>query len=128
MITNKQIEEAARDYATENPLYIEDQMGDMIDGKEELSDSFKAGVHWAIEQFLNDLWHDAKEEPKDGQEILVEIKPKSRVFRLVQTNMSHTEFTTAFDTITWIDNWKEYCNRANLTRWLYLDDLEEGKK
>lgn len=53
MIDNKKIEESAKHYAEENSISIEDQMGDVYDGIEELSNAYKAGVHWAIEQFSN---------------------------------------------------------------------------
>lgn len=48
MIDDKQIEEKANHYAKENAMSIEDQMGDVYDGIEELSNAFKAGAKWAI--------------------------------------------------------------------------------
>ncbi len=55
MIDEKKIEAAAKHYAEENSMSIEDQMGDMYDGIEELSDAYKAGANWAINEFLKNL-------------------------------------------------------------------------
>ena len=63
MIDDKEIEEVAKHYAEENSMSIEDQMGDMYDGIEELSDAYKAGANWAINEFLKNLWHAACEVP-----------------------------------------------------------------
>ena len=62
MIDNKKIEENAKHYAEENSISIEDQMEDVYDGIEELSNAYKAGANWAIEQYLN-LWHHKSEIP-----------------------------------------------------------------
>ena len=35
---------------------------------------FKAGVEWANEQFVKNLWHDASEEPYDFCDYLVKTK------------------------------------------------------
>lgn len=53
MINNKKIEEVAKHYAEEHSISIEDQMGDVYDDIEELSNAYKAGAHWVIEQFSN---------------------------------------------------------------------------
>lgn len=53
MIDKRKIEESAKHYAEENSMSIEDQMGNTYDGIEELSDAYKAGAHWVIEQLLN---------------------------------------------------------------------------
>lgn len=74
MFDNNKIEEAAKYYAEENSMSIEDQMGDTYDGIEELSDAYKAGAKWAISEFLKDLWHPAQEVPEDNRYILLELK------------------------------------------------------
>ena len=74
MIDEKKIEAAAKHYAEENSMSIEDQMGDMYDGIEELSDAYKAGANWAINEFLKDLWHPASEEPERDRDILLEYE------------------------------------------------------
>ena len=64
MIDENKLKEVAKHYAEENSMSIEDQMGDVYDGIEELSDAYKAGAKWAINEFLKDLWHPSSEEPK----------------------------------------------------------------
>ena len=70
MIDNKKIEENAKYYAEENSISIEDQMGDVYDGIEELSNAYKAGAHWAIEQ-LSNFWHHKSEIP-DGKILYID--------------------------------------------------------
>lgn len=109
MITDKQIEEAAGNYVTKNPLCIEDQMGDIIDGEEELSDSFKSGARWAIEEFLKGLWHDAKEEPKVMERVI-----------------THSKDNDTYKVITWIvmlHTWDVYTEIGHIDKWCYLNDL-----
>lgn len=55
MIDDTKIEAAAKHYAEENPMSIEDQMGDTYEGIEELSDAYKAGAKWAINEVLNSI-------------------------------------------------------------------------
>lgn len=80
MIDEKKIEAAAKHYAEENSMSIEDQMGDMYDGIEELSDAYKAGAKWAINEFLKDLWHPANEQPKKEMASFGLIQIKSKVY------------------------------------------------
>ena len=57
MIDEKKIEEAAEEYASKRDIFL--KCGCHI--------GFKAGINW----FLDKLWHDASEEPKDkAKEIL----------------------------------------------------------
>lgn len=46
MINNNKIEESAKHYAEENSISIEDQMGDVYNDIEELSDAYKVGAKW----------------------------------------------------------------------------------
>lgn len=71
------IEESAKYYAEENSMSIEDQMGDVYDGIEELSDAYKAGAHWAINEFLK---HPASEEPRKDVSIIVETHNDKNMF------------------------------------------------
>lgn len=69
-MTEEFIIEAAANYAEENQLYIEDQMGDMQNGIEELSNAYKAGAKWMQKEFLKGLWHPVSEEPKNLEYII----------------------------------------------------------
>ena len=108
MIDDKKIEEAATYYAEENPMDIEDQLGDIYDGIEELSDAYKAGARWAINEFIKDLWHHANEVPEIGRVIIMEnYYPDGRI-----------EFPS---------NWRKSTSHnpieGNTKKWLYVDDL-----
>lgn len=35
-----------------------------------IAEGFRAGAHWAIQEFLKELWHDASEEPKENTDII----------------------------------------------------------
>ena len=107
MIDDKKIEEAAKHYAEENSMSIEDQMGDTYNGIEELSDAYKAGAKWAINEFLRDLLHPASEEPKKG-----------RVF-LYKTILNGYGVNQIIDG----SEWKYIIKYQKATQWLYIEDL-----
>lgn len=116
MIDNKKINKAAKHYAKENSMYIEDQTGDVYNCIEELSDAYKAGAKWAINKFFKDLWHDAEEEPKKNRLVLTDIRSIMDKDRICWTTAKLTE--NGF-----IRNWSNYAKGTKITRWLYLDDL-----
>lgn len=111
MITKK-IEEAAANYAEENQLYIEDQMGDMQNGIKELSEAYKTGAHWAINEFLKDLWHPAIEKPnREGKPIL---------FNCIDHNFvpSWCVYPIGFQ-----GNWNIFCGSHGISKWCYIEDI-----
>ena len=112
MITDKQIEKAA--IACADEYYAIDLGKDREETNREL---FTRGAHGAIEQFLKDLWHDAKEEPING-DILVESTYTSDGF---SQKCYSVEYIADID-ITYYD-WKEYVEQNCVTRWLYIEDL-----
>lgn len=79
---------------------------------------FKAGAKWAINEFLKSLWHPASEEPREFAEVLAEAK----ITESIKTYISFKRNDAL------IKNWDAYSSGANITRWLYIDDLfsEEG--
>ena len=107
LIKNK-IEDVANHYAEENSMSIEDQMGDTYDGIEELSDAYKAGAKWAVNELLKDLWHPASEVPEIGRVIIMEnYYPDGRI-----EFPSHWRKSTSHNPID-----------GNTQQWLYIDDL-----
>lgn len=97
MIDDKKIEEAAFVY---------------IDNEGKGFEAFVDGAKWAINEFLKDLWHDAREVPKYDKYILVQY--------------THGGYYIVF--------WEEYnfSNQRNvwslkITRWAYIDDLLQKK-
>ena len=108
MIDDKKIEEAAKYYAEENSMSVEDQMGDTYDGIEELSDAYKAGAKWAINEFLKDLWHPAKEIPEEERPVLVVYKHGGY----------NIEYWKAYNISGQVNYWT-----LDITQWLYVDEL-----
>ena len=68
---------------------------------------------WAINEFLKDLWHPASEEPIEFAEVLAEAK----ITESINTYLSFKRNDALFK------NWEAYSLGANITRWLYIDDL-----
>lgn len=105
MIDDKKIEEAARYYC--NNRYPASQDAPFI------AEGFRHGAKWAISEFLKDLWHDASEEPRKFAEVLAEAK----ITESIKTYISFKRNDALFK------NWDAYSSCANITRWLYIDDL-----
>lgn len=113
MIDDKKIEAAANrhietEYARYNSGEVEEEMI-CLRGK----DSFKEGAKWAINEFLKDLWHPASEKPREFAEVLAEAK----ITESIKTYISFKRNDALFK------NWDAYSSGANITRWLYIDDL-----
>lgn len=103
MIDDKKIKEAANELCDYGSIL---SSGYRIDG-------FKKGVHWAINEFLKDLWHPASEEPREFTEVFAEAK----ITESINTYLSFKRNDALFK------NWAAYSSGANITRWLYVDDL-----
>lgn len=112
MIDDKKIEEAASAYGTSNGYSVIGPDGHMS-LKPELETAFEAGAKWAINEFIKDLWHSVSEEPREFAEILAEVK----ITESIKTYISFKRNDALFK------NWDAYCSGANITRWLYIDDL-----
>ncbi len=76
-------------------------------------DGFNAGAKWMQEELLKNLWHPASEEPKKFKEVLAEAK----LTESINTYLSFKRNDALFK------NWVAYSSGANITRWLYVDDL-----
>ena len=117
MIDDKKIEEAAKNYAEENSMSIEYQMGDMYDGIEELSDAYKSGANWAINEFLKYLWHSIEEEPD---------KRKSDIITIGSYNYISIHLKESF--IWKEESWRYSISRCQITKWAYLSDILPKQK
>lgn len=117
MIDDKKIEESATHYADENSMYIDHPMGDTYI-MEKLSDAYKAGAEWAINEFLKNLWHPASEKPNIKQ-------GKCCVTCLVKFKNGSTELCVYFrNPEGWVCDYmgpKDF--KRNFKGWLYIDDL-----
>ena len=66
MLDEKKIEEAAKEYSKVTDCNKTEAML--------VEEGFKEGAHWAIEQFLKDLWHDCRKDIPDYKPLLVIFK------------------------------------------------------
>lgn len=112
MIDNKKIEDAANEYSQDNCGYSYN-INKLL--------AFKDGAKWAINEFLKDLWHPASEIPCEGKYLVVE-------YNVTDTIKDYLSFKRLEGYLGW--NWIPYCKSANVTQWLYIDDLlpKEGCK
>ena len=104
MIDNNKIKEAIEDYVRHSS--VEDE----YPGTE--GDAFKAGAKWAINEFLNDLWHPNTEEPD---------KSKSDIITLGFDNDAFLQFK---ESIFWNkESWRHSISRCQIIKWAYLSDI-----
>lgn len=124
MIDDYKIKKASRMYADEvfeSRKYDENHLQPhhiaFIEGN---AAGFEAGAKWAVNEFIKDLWHPASEEPREFAEVLAEAK----ITESIKTYISFKKNDALFK------NWDAYSSGANITRWLYIDDLfqKEGDK
>lgn len=119
MIDDKKIEKAAANYAEENQLYIEDQMGDMQNGIEELSEAYKTGAHWAIKEFLKGLLHPACEVPRNDNGSVLAFSREIGYKNLY--NMHDLMANTTCD--TYQEMWEVEVKAYHLDGWIYAGKL-----
>lgn len=106
MIDDKKIEEAAKQHSEES--YISGYFQACY------KDAFMDGAEWAINELLKDLWHSASEIPCEGKYLVVE-------YNVTDTIKDYLSFKRLEGYLGW--NWIPYCKSANITQWLYIDDL-----
>lgn len=126
MIDERRIEEAKEEIFEdsfllngEDIVFDNDAKEEMF-YKEDIKEAIGLGAKWAINEFLKDLWHPASEEPREFAEVLAEAK----ITESIKTYISFKRNDALFK------NWDAYSSGANITRWLYIDDLfqKEGDK
>ena len=125
MIDDKKIEEAAQEaadlYEQDLPVmsYNEDTE---VDGQHHFcqefgAELFKDGAKWAINEFLNDLWHPNTEEPD---------KRKSDIITIGSYNYISIHLKESF--IWKEESWRYSISRCQITKWAYLSDILPKKK
>lgn len=127
MIDDKKIEAAKEEIYEDRFLLNGEEVVFDNDAKEELfykediKEAIGLGAKWAINELLKDLWHPASEMPREFAEVLAEAK----ITESIKTYISFKRNDALFK------NWDAYSSGANITRWLYIDDLlpkEGGEK
>lgn len=116
MIDDKKIEEAALAYEKKTQVECE-KLNKKLGGNEfsvtykSADAAFKDGAHWAINEFMKDLWHDASEKPVMSEHgmIIVELND------ITACKYSLWRSTTTYECL---------CNnKGYIRRWLYLDEI-----
>ena len=106
MIDNKKIEEAAKQHSEESYIFGYFQAY--------YKETFMNGAKWAINEFLKDLWNPFSKIPCEGKYLVVE-------YNVTDTIKDYLSFKRLEGYLG--GNWIPYCKSANVTQWLYIDDL-----
>ena len=124
MLDEKKIEEAQENIFEdkflgngEDIIFTNDEGGE--DYREEMyydgqiKEAISLGAHWAIQEFLKDLWHPASEEPEGYNEWILLYYSAGNFYSIHQVR----DF----------ENWEKFVEVAPFEQWAYLDDLLEQK-
>ena len=98
MINDKKIEEAARYYC--NNRYPASQDAPFI------TEGFRFGAKWAVNELLKDLWHHVSEEPEKNHFILFKTAGNSFETKYIGKN-----------------DWATIVRCFKVVKWFYVDDL-----
>ena len=119
MIDEKKIEEAKEEIYEDRFLLNGEEVVFDNDAKEEMfykediKEAIGLGAKWAINELLKNLWHPSSEEPREFTEVLAEAKITESIKSYISFKRNDALFK----------NWDAYSSGANITRWLYIDDL-----
>ena len=103
MIDDNKIKSAAQGYC--------DATYGTVDDNPFIAEAFRKGAKWAINKFLKDLWHDAKEEPYTNLSPIL-LDGRDREGRqIVKTSFFRSGY------------WNKTVEYYGIIRWLYIDDL-----
>lgn len=114
MIDEKKIDESARDYINKNGYFVKYDEDPCVD----IEYAYKDGVRWAINGFLNGLWHPAEEVPNEAKSNLL-VQFKDGHFYVINTHrmLENTDWNSVNDM------WDECSKLVEARRYLYIDDL-----
>ena len=82
-----------------------------------IAEAFGKGAKWAINEFLNDLWHPIEEEPD---------KRKSDIITIGSYNYISIHLKESF--IWKEESWRYSISRCQITKWAYLSDILPKQK
>ena len=92
--------------------YVVSALADHENGYRE---GYIEGARWAINEFIKDLWHHASEIPSEGKHLILEYSITDTIKDYVSLKRLDNNY------IYW--DWASYFESANVTRWLYVDEL-----
>ena len=111
MIDDKKIEEAAMAHCVFN----------QANHSEQFFEGFNAGAHWAIQEFLKDLWHNAKEEPRNDYSDILVIREVPKRPATISPQLMLEDIDD--DETSYKDEWNRVCKELQITKYLYIGDL-----
>ena len=114
MIDDKKIEEGARYYC--NNRYPASQDAPFI------AEGFRHGAHWAINEFLKDLWHPASEGPDVRNKTIICLYDDGSICQDYEVYVIATDHDTHNLQIGEF-NWNCYAENEGIKKWCYKDDL-----
>lgn len=82
-----------------------------------IAEAFRKGAKWAINEFLNDLWHPNTEEPD---------KRKSDIITIGSYNYISIHLKESF--IWKEESWRYSISRCQINKWAYLSDILPKQK
>lgn len=103
MIDKNKIKNAARKYCKATYGTVDDNPF--------IAEAFRKGAKWAINKFLKDLWHDAKEEPYTNLSPILFDGRDREGRQIVKTSFFRSSY------------WNKTVEYYGIVRWLYIDDL-----
>lgn len=77
-----------------------------------IAEGFRQGAKWAQKEFVNSLWRNAKEKPKEKGYII------TKYFDLEEKEVKYE-----LDFIQELVDWKEYTNLNCIMEWCYISDI-----
>ena len=79
----------------------------------------KGTAQYAVERYLQRLWHDAAEVPEERRDLLVHCTPEG-----------DDDYCTDWFSVASILSWPERCKAYGYVKWCYVSDLlpEGGEK
>lgn len=113
MLDEKKIEEAASTYGASNNCQIIGRNWKMS-LKPELKNAFSEGAHWAIQEFLKDLWHSKGEIP-NGEILYID----------------HLDFPHGMEWFRddhYDEDWLSVIDAEGIKEWIYMKDLLPKQK
>lgn len=127
MIDDKKIEKAAIVASisdTKKKCRVRDGyvINALADHESGFREGYIEGAKWAIDEFLNDLWHPVSEEPSIKQ-------GEFYITCLVKFKNGSTELCVYFRTEGWIcEDMTSKDFKRNAKEWIYIDDLLTNKE
>jgi len=116
MITEKQIEEAAR-------ICGSHFVGDNEDNAAQYGykNGYKDGYNKAIQEFLKGLWHPAKEVPRNDYSDILVIREVPKRPATISPQLMLEDIDD--DETSYKDEWDRVCKELQITKYLYIGDL-----